>query len=303
MASRRAGLPFTTLDVFTSERFTGNPLAVVRDADALDPATMQRIAREFNLSETVFVQTATDVKHRARLRIFTPARELPFAGHPTVGTAVLLGCLGGGGGGEQTFVLEEIVGAVPCRVRCDSDTAGRAEFDLPRASARVDAEVNAAAMLRAIGLTPEDGEVPGLPVEHWSAGNPFTMLPVRNLDAMRRIVIDLSRFDIAFGGGLHAAAFVFCRETAVSGHAFHARMFAPGMGPLEDPATGSAAAAFTGYVVAHDRFADGTHVLRLEQGYEMGRPSLIDVTLQVRGGALTNASIGGEAVVVASGTL
>ena len=247
------------------------------------------------------MQAPADRAHRAKLRIFTPARELPFAGHPTVGAAVLLGCLDGGG--ARAFVLEENVGLVPCRVRCENATAGRAEFDLPRASARVEAAIDPASMLTVLGLTPDDGEVPGLPIERWSAGNPFTMLPVRSLDAMRRIAVDLSRFDEAFGGGPHAAAFAFCRETAGQGHAFHARMFAPAMGMLEDPATGSAVAAFSGYVFAHGQFADGTHRLRLEQGYEMGRPSLIDLTLDVRGGALTGASIGGDAVVISAGQI
>src|SRR5690349_24562954 len=105
---------FVTLDVFTTRRFAGNPLAVVLDPDGLDTAAMQTIAREFNLSETVFVFPPADKANRAKLRIFTPARELPFAGHPTVGTAVLLGRIDGGG--QRTFAMEEQVGLVPCRV-------------------------------------------------------------------------------------------------------------------------------------------------------------------------------------------
>lgn len=293
--------PFTTLDVFTSQRFAGNPLAVVRDADGLTTDAMQQIAREFNLSETVFVQSPASRAHRAKLRIFTPARELPFAGHPTVGTAVLLACLDPKG--DSAFVLEENVGPVPCRTQRHDEASGRAEFDLPRASTRVDASIDVAEMLSAIGLSAADGDVPGFRAERWSAGNPFTMLPVRDLDAMRRIAVDLSRFDRAFGGPPHAAAYVFCTETVDQQHTFHARMFAPAMGPLEDPATGSAAAAFSGYVFAHRGFADGQHLVRIEQGYEMGRPSVIDLTLRVQASALRSASIGGDAVLVSSGTI
>ena len=121
---------FTTLDVFTNTRFAGNPLAVVLDPDGLDTAAMQTIAREFNLSETVFVFPPADRGNRAELRIFTPARELPFAGHPTVGTAVLLGLMDEAG--ESAFSLEEQIGLVPCRVGSFAPGRGRASFDIPR---------------------------------------------------------------------------------------------------------------------------------------------------------------------------
>src|SRR5215510_150365 len=122
---------FVTLDVFTTQRFAGNPLAVVLEPQGLDDAAMQAVAREFNLSETVFVHPPENPAHRARLRIFTPGRELPFAGHPTVGTAVLLG-LRDGGANERTFVLEEKVGLVPCRVTPAGSDKGHATFDIPR---------------------------------------------------------------------------------------------------------------------------------------------------------------------------
>jgi trans-2,3-dihydro-3-hydroxyanthranilate isomerase len=292
---------FWTLDVFTTERFAGNPLAVVLDAAGLDSAAMQQIAREFNLSETVFVFPPEQAAHRARLRIFTTATELPFAGHPTVGTAVLLGTLDGGSARE--FVLEETVGPVPCRVRCQGAEAGRAEFDLPRLSLRESATLDVGEMTAALGLTPADADATGLAAERWSAGNPFTFLPLKNLDAMRRCAPDLTRFPRAFGAGGRAAVFAFCRETVDRRHAFHARMFAPGMGPLEDPATGSAVAAFSGYLHAHERYADGDHLVRIEQGYEMGRPSVIDLSIAVAGGAIRRATIAGDAVVVTTGTI
>ena len=292
---------FVTLDVFTTKRFAGNPLAVVLDPDGLDTAAMQTIAREFNLSETVFVFPPADKANRAKLRIFTPARELPFAGHPTVGTAVLLGRIDGGG--QRTFAMEEQVGLVPCRVTSSGPDSGSASFDIPRLPAKEADSPDVALMAAGLGLSAADMGLDGFTAQRWSAGNPFTLVPVRGLDAIGRCRLDIARFNEAFGGGAHAAAFAFCRETAEPGHSFHARMFAPVMGVHEDPATGSAVAAFAGYLAARGGYADGAHVVGIEQGYEMGRASQIELTLKVSGGRLTGAAIAGGAVVVMEGTI
>lgn len=292
---------FVTLDVFTTKRFAGNPLAVVLDPDGLDTAAMQTIAREFNLSETVFVFPPADKANRAKLRIFTPARELPFAGHPTVGTAVLLGRIDGGG--QRTFAMEEQVGLVPCRVTSSGPDSGSASFDIPRLPAKEADSPDVALMAAGLGLSAADMGLDGFTAQRWSAGNPFTLVPVRGLDAIGRCRLDIARFNEAFGGGAHAAAFVFCRETAEPGQSFHARMFAPVMGVHEDPATGSAVAAFAGYLAARGGYADGAHVVGIEQGYEMGRASQIELTLKVSGGRLTGAAIAGGAVVVMEGTI
>jgi trans-2,3-dihydro-3-hydroxyanthranilate isomerase len=296
MTSRR----FFTLDVFTDTRFAGNPLAVVLDAEGLETEAMQTIAREFNLSETVFVFPPAEASHRARLRIFTPGKELPFAGHPTVGTAVLLSLVDGGRA-PGDFVLGERVGPVRCRVRPAADDAGHAEFDLPRVPSRESDAGDRAAMAAALSLEASDLEAGGWPVEVWSAGNPFTFVPLAGLDAARRCRVDLARFESAFRGP--DSAFVFARETASAGRDFHARMFAPSFGMIEDPATGSAVAAFAGYLAAHGRYADGERTVRVEQGFEMGRPSLIDLRMTLADGTLTAASIGGNAVLVAEGNL
>ena len=284
---------FATLDVFTDRRFAGNPLAVVLDAEALDAAAMQAIAREFNHPETVFVFAPADPAHRARVRIFTPARELPFAGHPTVGTAVLLGARDGG----RDLVLEEGIGAVRCTLELTSAGGGSARFTVPQLPAEAGAAADDAAIAAALTLAPSDiGE--GRPAR-WSAGIPLTFVPIVSLAAMARCRPDLAKFDAAFGAG--AAVYVFCNETAEPGHHFHARMFAPGMGVSEDPATGSAAAAFAGLLAR--RLSDGTHALTIEQGYEMGRPSLIRLAMEIAAGRLVSASIGGDAVIVTEGTI
>jgi trans-2,3-dihydro-3-hydroxyanthranilate isomerase len=147
MMSRR----FVTLDVFTGQRFAGNPLAVVLDAEGLDSDAMQAIAREFNYPETVFVLPVTETTHRARLRIFTPARELPFAGHPTVGAAVLLGHIDGSAG-EREIVLEEGIGPVRCMVEPIDSGRGRARFTLPRLPVEAGAAPDDATIAVALGL-------------------------------------------------------------------------------------------------------------------------------------------------------
>src|SRR5215470_13067543 len=266
---------FATLDVFTDRRFAGNPLAVVLEPEGLDGAAMQSIAREFNLSETVFVLPPADKAHRAKLRIFTPMTELPFAGHPTVGSAVLLNRIDGGAG-RRDIVVEEGIGPVRCAVEAiDADT-GSARFELARLPAEAGATGPTAAIAAALGLAERDIGFDKFKPARWSAGVEFNYVPLTGLDAMRRCRPDTARWSEAFLG--RGSAFLFCRETVEPGHDFHARMFAPRGGIPEDPATGSAVAALAGVLAHFTRLADGTHDLVVEQGYEMGRPSLIKLS-------------------------
>jgi trans-2,3-dihydro-3-hydroxyanthranilate isomerase len=290
---------FATLDVFTVRRFAGNPLAVVLDGEGIDDAAMQAIAREFNHPETVFVLPPGDAGHRARLRIFTPARELPFAGHPTVGTAVLLGLRDGGGPGHE-FVLQEGIGPVRCTLEARGAAHGSARFALPQLPAETGSPAEAATLAAALGLAPADVGFGAFRPARWSAGIPITFVPAARLAAVRDCRPDPSRLVAACGDD---PVYLFCRETADPGHAFHARMFAPALGIREDPATGSAAAAFAGLLAASDRLADGEHAIAIEQGYEMGRPSVIRLALAVAGGRLAAASIAGDAVIVTEGTI
>jgi trans-2,3-dihydro-3-hydroxyanthranilate isomerase len=289
---------FVTLDVFTDRPFTGNPLAVVLDGDGLDLPAMQTIAGEFNLSETVFVLPPDQAAHRARLRIFTPKRELSFAGHPTVGTAVLLGCLDGGAS-ARAMVLEENIGPVSCQVVPAGDR-GQASFALPSLPADAGAPPGNDALASALGLAAGDIGFGKFMPSRWSAGVPFINVPLKSLDAVRRAKPDAAQFTSALGDG---AVYVFSAETAEAGHDFHARMFAPTMGIAEDPATGAAAAAFAGVLARFGGRPDGEHRIVIEQGYEMGRPSLIHLTVTIAAGALAAASIGGSAVIVTDGTI
>ena len=293
---------FYTLDVFTDTALAGNPLAVVIDAAGLDDAAMQRIAHEFNLSETVFVLPPANAVNTAAIRIFTPSRELPFAGHPTVGTAVLLAHLLARdllATQDLRIVLEEKIGEVVCVARHRQGQAMAAYFTLPRLPERLGEAPAAAALAADLGLETADigfrNHVPSL----YGAGTSNLFVPVATLDAMARAKPDRKLWG-ANGG---PAAYLYCPQVARPGSDYHARMFAGGWGVYEDPATGSAAAAFAGVLMAFESHADSEHMFVIEQGFEMGRPSLISLGLQIEGGALHWATIGGSAVIVGEGTL
>jgi trans-2,3-dihydro-3-hydroxyanthranilate isomerase len=292
-------LPFATLDVFTNARFAGNPLAVVFDGDGLEDATMQAIAREFGHPETVFVLQPQAAGSTARARIFTPTTELPFAGHPTVGTALLLALRRG----ATEILLEEKIGLLKCRVRPGGADRGDASFALPALPNAAGAAAPREAIAAALGLAAADiGFDDHLPAK-WAVGNAFTFVPLRSIDAVRRCRIDDARWEAAFDHNGRSNALVFSRETEDRAHSFHARMFAPRLGVREDPATGSAAAAFAGFCANALRLGDGEHRFVIEQGFEMGRPSLIELSVSMRGGALAAASVGGPAIVVTEGTI
>jgi trans-2,3-dihydro-3-hydroxyanthranilate isomerase len=304
MSVSMAALDYHVLDVFTTERFGGNPLAVVLDADGLDGKRMQTIAREFNLSETVFVLKPSHASHTARVRIFTPAAEMPFAGHPTVGTACLLAQLrlpAAQEGSEALVVLEEEIGPVRVGVRMRRGSAPFAEFDAPRLPEDLGSPPAVDRLAAAVGLIPAEIGFENHRPTRYSAGNAFLFLPVASLEAIGKAQVSSGHWEAAMGGG--TGAFLYCRQTVHTPSAFHARMFAPHHGIAEDPATGSAAAAFAGIVHRFDELPDGTHKRTIEQGFEMGRPSLIDLSVTVEAGRLTTVRIGGHAVRVAAGSI
>lgn len=294
------------LDVFTETPFAGNPLAVVLDGDGLDDARMQAIAREFNLSETVFVREPRDPVNTAAIRIFTPASELPFAGHPTVGTAALLAQTRAPdllGARDIAVVLEEGVGPVHCTVRARKGRAVRASFELPRLPEAAGKAPAAEDIAAALGLTARDigfdGHVPSV----YSAGSPFIFAPLSGLEAIGKARPQPGLFERTFGGFGRGAVWLYTRDTMLEGSHVHARMFAPKLGIAEDPATGSALAAFAGAAMRFEKPEDGDHLLIVEQGFEMGRPSLMMLEVIVRNGGLVGASIGGGVVTVMQGTL
>lgn len=292
-------------DVFTEDRLTGNPLAVVVDSKGLSLAAMQAIAKEFNLSETAFVLPPENPKHKARVRIFTPDYEMPFAGHPTVGTAVALTEMGQGGDLAGIFVLEENIGLVRCAVNKVGNGLF-AEFDLPKLPEAMPLAASADAVAAAVGLAPHEIGFENHRVSLWSAGVPYITVPVADMKAASRIRFDNEAwfaFSPRKSDSAVASAYVYCRETVGHDNAFHARMMVPGSRSYEDPATGSAAAAFAGAIMHFDKPTDGVSRFWIEQGIEMGRPSRIRLELDVSGGKLVAARIGGHAVKAAEGII
>lgn len=300
-------LKFHTLDVFTAQRFGGNPLAVVHGADALDDAQMQKIAREFNVSETVFILAPQESSHCARVRIFTPVSELPFAGHPTVGTACLLAEMealkDSDKERERVLVLEEGVGNVACAVTLSPNQPTKAVFTLPKLPVPHDEMPSLEQIATAHGLGANDIGFDNHVPSGFDAGLPYLMVPVRHAERLASVKLNTAAWNEVFSSNTTGSSFLYCRECQDVGSAFHSRMFAPDAGIPEDPATGSAVASFAGSIMRFEKPENGEHTYQIEQGYEMGRPSLIDLHLVVAEGKLQSARIGGSAVRVMEGTL
>ncbi len=300
-----ASLPFFTADVFTSQMFGGNPLAVFPFGNGLDARLMQAIARELNLSETVFVLPPGDSRNTRKLRIFTPSRELPFAGHPTLGTAFVLASIGEVtlDGGSVAIVFEEGVGPVPVTIKgegalpsyCELTAARLPEFGPPPPPLDEIAAVLSLRMdeIRTDGLSPRAA----------SCGVPYFFVPLRDAGALARARPDLPVWERCFAGWWAPHLFPFI-ETPGRGEAdIQARMFAPELGIAEDPATGSAVAALAGYLAASRPRTPGSLRWVVDQGIEMGRPSRLFVECDWDGEAILRVRVGGASVMVAEARL
>lgn len=294
-------LPFHTLDVFTEEKFAGNPLAVVFEADGLETAAMQTIAREFNLSETIFVRTPKDFANTCAVRIFTPERELPFAGHPTVGCAVLLASLKQkeGCSFETRLTLEAPAGLIPVTVtRIGGPIV--AKLTAPKIATAAAVKATSAEIASALGIAAADVGLTGHAAMVMNAGNPFMAAPVRSLEALARTRIAEPSFSALTKAEGSMGIYPY---TVGEKAEWRARLFAPAASVPEDPATGSAAAAFPAVLLAAGKLAAGTANFAIEQGVEMGRPSRILVEADVDAGALKAVRIAGSAVRVTEGIL
>jgi trans-2,3-dihydro-3-hydroxyanthranilate isomerase len=294
---------FLTADVFTKQRFGGNQLAVFPDARGIDPAVMQQIAREFNFSETTFVLPPSDAKHTRRVRIFTPGSELPFAGHPTVGTAFVLATIGDIPltGDETRIVFEEGVGSVPVTIRSVNGVPGFAQLTAARLPELGPPPPPAADLAGALSLAGNEVLNGSFAPESVSCGVEYLYVPVKDRAALGRARVRLDDFERVLGRYSTQKVFLFCDDPELSGSQFRARMFAPGIGVAEDPATGSAAAAFAGYLARRDARREGTLRWVIEQGFEMGRPSILEAEADVRGGTITAVRVGGHSVLVTRG--
>lgn len=289
-------LNYLLLDVFTRKRLSGNPLAVVLKADGLMDDQMQAIAKEFNLSETVFVGKPKSERHAAAVRIFTPMVELPFAGHPTVGTAVALAL----SGRTTALRLEEKIGVITCVVERIDRHLGRARFALPVLPDEVGKVPAPLDIANSLGLDPDEIGCGLYQPALFSAGVPFYLVPVRGPESLKRVRLERRGWEEIYPVG-RGSVYVFTETPGEEGNDFAARMFSPGMGIREDPATGSAAAALIGLIGRH--VAPGQHEFALRQGHEMGRPSLIELQLRKDGDQLSHGGIGGHAVLLGEGML
>lgn len=283
---------YYTLDVFTNVRFGGNPLAVFPHAEGIDGASMQQIARELNLSETVFVGDPT-TENQFPIRIFTPASELPFAGHPTVGTAFLLAKLGLVSG--KQLVLKEGVGDVPVGVSLQQSFARFNVAQLPEVS---ESHLTEKDVVNLLGV-PEEAVVRRPFVS--SCGIPFQMLELADQASVDRAELNLGVWKERFPDKSLSDLYLFSRKEVGQ---LYTRMFGPAFGIPEDPATGSAAAALTGALAletAQQSIQEGVLSFVVEQGMRMGRPSRIECRAGLNEGAVTELSVAGQSVLISEG--
>jgi trans-2,3-dihydro-3-hydroxyanthranilate isomerase len=292
---------FHTCDVFTRERFGGNPLAVLLDARGLSPRQMQQIAREFNYSETTFL-LPPEAGGTHRVRIFTPAREVPFAGHPNIGTAFVLATAGLlGDFPDRTEVsFEEAAGRVVVRIEHCADGDILCELSAPEGLA-VGPEVSAARAAAALSLSATDITSERHAPVVASVGLPFLLVEVRDIDALGRAQISQDGMNALQAEGLPADVLFYTADS--QGCGLRARMFAPLDGVPEDPATGSANAALCAYLAHIDDALDGEFRFRIRQGIEMGRPSMLEASVSKQGGKVIETRIGGYCVPVSQGKL
>jgi len=289
--------PYVIADVFTEKAFGGNQLAVFTEAEGLSDRAMQAFAREINFAESTFVLPPRNRQHTCQVRIFTPEKELPFAGHPTVGTAAVLIHVGKVQSDLQSLTFEEGVG--PVRVEIErgktptftrlvlereaeipSDTPGRKEA--------------------AAALSLSDGAV----LDTWfaSVGLRFSFVHLRDPETVDRASLDRAAWSANFAKAWAAPLFLFSGDLA-PGSRLYARMFAPGLGVSEDPATGSACAALAATLAARERQGEGDFAWRVDQGVAMGRPSVIEARAEKRRGRVAKVSVGGSSVIVGDGTM
>lgn len=312
---------YTLADVFTTRIFGGNQLAVFPHAEGLNDTQMQQIARELNLSETVFVFPPKNPKNTRRVRIFTPGMELPFAGHPTVGTAMVLAALKEIKlkGDETAIILEEEVGPVLVTICAEDGKPTFAQLTaakLPEFGPEAPAPAELAAMLSLQETDIAHGEfAPGVV----SCGVPFVYIPLQSHEAVAKASLRRDQWERLLAHFAAPHVYVMHIEPVehdeaalhespiydkkILGGRVHARMFAPAMGITEDPATGAAAASLGGYLASRHCLTDGTLTWTIDQGAEMGRPSRIEIEVDKHSDHITAVRVGGAAVIVGSGEL
>ncbi|GEC55752.1 trans-2,3-dihydro-3-hydroxyanthranilate isomerase [Bradyrhizobium japonicum] len=294
---------YITVDVFTDRAFGGNPLGVVLDAEGLSTEEMQAIATEFNYSETTFVLPPQDKANDAQVRIFTVRSEIPFAGHPNVGTAFVLASRAAKAPARLRF--EEKAGLVPVEILSDGGNVIGAELTAPQALQRTN-EVSAAAAAACLSLTAADAKTDRHAPQVVSVGLPFLVVEIASREALKRARPDAAAFARTLAEIGRDVVYFYTRDVPASEQPLdlQARMFHPGASGLsEDPATGSATAACAALLADIDPARDGELRLRIGQGVDMGRPSLLLTRVRKQAGAINSVHVGGGCVKMMEGTL
>ncbi|HXM82637.1 MAG TPA: PhzF family phenazine biosynthesis protein [Burkholderiales bacterium] len=290
-------MKFVICDVFTEKAFGGNQLAVFPDARGLGDGTMQALAREFNFAETTFVLPPADPRHSRRVRIFTPKTELPFAGHPTVGTAAVLAVLGFVPSSSKTIVLEEGIGPVTVEL----ELGARAPF----ARLVLEKEVESPASVPARAAAAAALSLPEAVVrDAWfaSVGVPFCFIQLADKGSVDGAMLNREAWSRHFARAWAPNLYPFAGELA-AGSRLYARMFAPAYGIEEDAASGSACAALAGRLAGRLNEREGTFAWRIDQGVAMGRPSLLEASAEKRAGRIVKLKVGGYSVIVGEGNM
>lgn len=300
---------YHTVDVFTDVRFGGNQLAVFPKATGLSQEQMQLIAREFNYSETTFVFPPSNSANDANLRIFTPEREIPFAGHPNIGTAHVLQMIRGIShttDGETVLRFEELAGVVSVSVRSRAGVPVHCELTAPQPlelGPELDSESDLNELAQTVSLLPEDILTNSHYPRHASVGLPFLCVEVRNVATLTRVQLRAENWARFVQRGDCSAIHLYTRDTGLKEIDLMCRMFVCMPNVREDPATGSANCALAGLLASLAKEVDGSFTYRIAQGIDMGRPSELFATVEKRANAVTAVRIGGASVSVASGSI
>lgn len=289
------------MDVFTDKKFEGNQLAVFPSAEGINNDQMQKIAREFNYSETVFI-TSTGQKYSRNVRIFTPNSEVDFAGHPNIGAAMLLARLGEFSNKNQLkIVFNEKVGKVPITIIFQNSEPQKAELStakLPQEGKIPSLEKIA----KSISLKISDIVSSKGPAS-FSCGLPFLFIPIISMEKIKQARINHEEWEKNISKTWAPQLYLFTDQTEFEKSNFHARMFAPGLGIPEDPATGSAAAALAGYISKYLQKNDGEFSFIVEQGFEIKRPSIIEMSFSQKNQKIESVKVKGNAVIFSRGTI
>ena len=287
------------MDVFTDKKFEGNPLAVFPLAEEISDENMQKIAREFNYSETVFITSANE-KNIKKIRIFTPASEVDFAGHPNIGAAMLLARIGTYSDEKQIdIIFKEKVGDVPIRIYFEDSIPQNSEL----ATAKLPEKNNSPSTeLIAKVISLHISDIVSTPAS-FSCGLPFLFVEISSLEKLKQAVLNQEHWKDNISQCWAPQLYLFSKETEFPSSDFHARMFAPALGITEDPATGSAAAALAGVISENFERNDGDFTYVIEQGFEMNRPSIIEMSFTQKNHKIESVKIKGNAVIFSKGTI